>query len=303
MPEHGYDNVSDSKRYGFADGYYRSGDLGLQDARGRLFIRGRQSAFIDTGGYKVEPQEVEEIIKEHPAVREVAVVGVAASDVGEIVKAVIVPTGTGDAQQIKAYCRDRLAGYKVPRIVEFRTELPRSPLGKILKGELLACHDRPEAGRPDVAPLEAVETPAPSLYDEIVACSKRRVDVLVSRIQTQIAAMLNRGPSNISRHATFEQLGFDSLLAIEFCSWLEKSLGVSCPITVVWNYPTPDALARMLLEQLHLTEAPTGLSTGRNGLQAAMSTQVLGDLPIAARLTEIESLSESEVYESLSKRF
>jgi fatty-acyl-CoA synthase len=120
------------------DGLMSSGDVGHFDQEGRLFIDGRDDDMIVSGGENVFPQEVEELIQGHDDVEEVAVFGVDDEEFGQRLKAVVV-TKKGkkmSEKDVKAYVKTNLAGYKVPRDVEFIDELPRNATGKILKREL-----------------------------------------------------------------------------------------------------------------------------------------------------------------------
>lgn len=100
-------------------------------------MTGRKTLYISTSGFKVDPFEVEQVIGEHPDVSEVVVVGVKAPAGDEVVKAVVVAKADLDRKDIIAACRGTLAEYKIPRVVEFRDEIPRSPIGKILRSELI----------------------------------------------------------------------------------------------------------------------------------------------------------------------
>ena len=134
----GYADNEELTRETFRDGWYRTGDLGHIDAEGRVFITGRKKLFIEVAGHKVDPVEVEDVLAAHPKVREAVVVGVRGRSEGEeIVKAAIVPIDGCDQRDVIAFCRDRLANFKVPQIVEFRDEIPKSPLGKILRKYLI----------------------------------------------------------------------------------------------------------------------------------------------------------------------
>jgi long-chain acyl-CoA synthetase len=138
----GYDGLSpEDNARSFAGGWFRTGDLGHVDAAGNLYVTGRTKLFISTAGYKVDPFEVEDVIRRHPAVADVVVVGAAGSLGEEVVKAVVVHTEVHDDRQLRsellALCREELAVHKVPRIVAFRDEIPRSPLGKILRKYLV----------------------------------------------------------------------------------------------------------------------------------------------------------------------
>jgi malonyl-CoA/methylmalonyl-CoA synthetase len=121
------------------DGWFRSGDLGTFDSDGYLRIIGRSKDLIITGGYNVYPREVEEVLRQHPGVRDVAVAGLASAEWGETVGAWVV-VGEEDLHEseLLAFAADRLAAFKRPRVVVFLDELPRNAMGKVLKQELPA---------------------------------------------------------------------------------------------------------------------------------------------------------------------
>jgi long-chain acyl-CoA synthetase len=134
----GYHGMDDINREVFRDGFFYTGDVGRLDAEGRLWITGRKKLFIEVAGNKVDPVEVEDVLATHPAVREAVVVGVPGKVPGEeIVKAVIVATAPVEERELVRLCHDRLARFKVPQIVEFRDEIPKSPLGKVLRKYLV----------------------------------------------------------------------------------------------------------------------------------------------------------------------
>jgi long-chain acyl-CoA synthetase len=127
------------------DGWLRTGDGGYRDEEGYLFLTDRIKDMIVSGGENIYPIEVEEVISQHPAVVEVAVIGVPDERWGETVKALVVvaPEAAVEADELVTFARERLAGYKLPRSVEFVTELPHSPAGKVLKRELRATYAPP----------------------------------------------------------------------------------------------------------------------------------------------------------------
>jgi len=134
----GYAGMDELSRESFRDGWYFTGDLGRIDAEGRVFITGRKKLFIEVAGHKVDPIEVEDVLAAHPNVREAVVVGIHGRVAGEeVVKAAIVPDGDCEPREVIAFCQARLANFKVPQIVELREEIPKSPLGKILRKYLI----------------------------------------------------------------------------------------------------------------------------------------------------------------------
>jgi long-chain acyl-CoA synthetase len=120
-----------------ADGYFRTGDVGVVDERGYFKIVDRKKDMILVSGFNVYPNEIEDVLSQMPGVLECAAVGVPDEKAGEAVKVVIVkkdPALTEAA--VRSYCEANLTGYKRPKVVEFRTELPKTPVGKILRREL-----------------------------------------------------------------------------------------------------------------------------------------------------------------------
>jgi len=123
---------------GVTERYLHTGDLGYLDADGYLFIVDRKKDLIKTSGNQVWPREIEEVIASHPSVAEVGVAGVPDANKGEAVRAwVVLRAGqTATEAEVRAFCRDKLAPYKVPAKVEFRTELPKTMVGKVLRRAL-----------------------------------------------------------------------------------------------------------------------------------------------------------------------
>ncbi|WP_206072319.1 AMP-binding protein [Antrihabitans stalactiti] len=119
-----------------ADGWVRSGDIGRIDAEGYVYVEDRLKDMIITGGENVYGPEVERVLIDHPAIVDAAIIGVPDDHWGESVKAIVVIDRPTTADEVIAFCRDRLAAYKAPRTVDFVAELPRNASGKILKREL-----------------------------------------------------------------------------------------------------------------------------------------------------------------------
>jgi long-chain acyl-CoA synthetase len=135
----GYWNNPEETANILRDGWLYTGDIGYQDEDGYVFIVDRKKDLIKPGGFQVWPREVEEVIAAHPAVLEVCVAGIPDAHYVEAVKAWVVlrPDQQVSGSELRAYCRKKLAGYKVPKFVEICESLPKSTVGKILRRELV----------------------------------------------------------------------------------------------------------------------------------------------------------------------
>jgi long-chain acyl-CoA synthetase len=277
IPPGGYDNRPELNKTVFQDGFYNSGDLGRIDERGHLVMTGRKQSFFNVGGHKVDLAEVEEVLLAHPHVREAVVVGAEVPHLGGMLKAVVAAQETCREADILGHCRRLLAPFKVPRLVEFRQTLPRSPLGKVLRSELLQSDD----WLMDVR--SARDVPAGSRADQI--------DWVALRIREQVAAILASEPQAIARRVPFQNLGFDSLRAIELQERLSRMSGVALSITTLWNYPSIDAYAAFLLDAIQ-GPTPPAASTAET-----IAVDPLDDIPdgdIAALLALELTLSAEE---------
>lgn len=138
----GYLDDPEKTAEAFRGGWFHSGDLGVMDEEGYLTVVDRIKDMIKTGGENVASREVEEVVYEHPAVAEVAVVGVRHPSWIEAVVAIVVtkPGVTVTEEELRAHVRARLAAFKVPKAVAFVDALPKNPSGKILKRELRERH-------------------------------------------------------------------------------------------------------------------------------------------------------------------
>jgi long-chain acyl-CoA synthetase len=272
IPPTGYENRPGLTAEAFRDGFYNTGDLGKLDDRGHLIMTGRKQTFVDVGGNKVDVGEVEEVLLGHPNVREAAVLGVEAPNLGTLIKAVVVTDGAPDEADILSHCRRRLAAFKVPRLVGFRDALPRGATGKVLKSEL-----------GDLGAFLARSTPVDR---EPTTPGMERLAV---QIQEQAALCLQHERDSLSRSASFQSMGFDSLRAAELHLRLVELTGLPLSITVLWNYPTIDRLAAALWGRMNEGpgEAPTSEPESARG---ARITTDLGEL-----LNEVESLSDPEI--------
>jgi long-chain acyl-CoA synthetase len=135
----GYWNRPEETAATIRDGWLMTGDVGKMDEEGYFYIVDRKKDMIDASGFKVLPREVEEVLYLHPAVREAAVAGVSDAYRGETVKAYIVLKEDHQAtvDEITSFCRKHLAPFKVPKQIEFRDDLPKTMVGKILRRVLV----------------------------------------------------------------------------------------------------------------------------------------------------------------------
>src|SRR5690625_3117945 len=135
----GYWNNEEETAEVLRDGWLLTGDMGRMDEKGFFYVVDRKSDMIIAGGFNIYPREVEEVLFEHTGIQEATVIGVPDDYRGETVKAVIVPKKGHelDKDELNEYCRKHLAAYKVPRIYEFREELPKTIVGKVLKRQLI----------------------------------------------------------------------------------------------------------------------------------------------------------------------
>ncbi|HTF53864.1 MAG TPA: long-chain fatty acid--CoA ligase [Pseudonocardia sp.] len=134
----GYWNKPEQTAAAIKGGWFHTGDLGRKDADGFYYIVDRKKDMIIRGGYNVYPREIEEVLYEHPAVAEVAVVGVPHAELGEEVAAAVAikPGSTATAEELREFVKGQVAAYKYPRIVRILDSLPKGPTGKILKRDI-----------------------------------------------------------------------------------------------------------------------------------------------------------------------
>ncbi len=139
----GYFNMPTETKNALRDGWLYTGDIASMDEDGYFYIVDRKKEVMKPGGFQVWPREVEEVISDHPKVFEVGVAGIPDPNRGETVKAWVVlqPDESLTAEEIREFCKENLAAYKVPTHIEFRAELPKTTVGKILRRELVREHN------------------------------------------------------------------------------------------------------------------------------------------------------------------
>ena len=142
----GYHGNPEATRERIRDGWLYTGDICRKDEDGFYYHLGRKDDMIIIGGLNVYPAEVEQVLQGHPGVKEAGVAGVPDSDRGQVIKAVIVvkPGSELTKKEITAYCKQKLASFKIPKIVEFAGELPKSSTGKIARRLLVSPQGEPD---------------------------------------------------------------------------------------------------------------------------------------------------------------
>ena len=132
----GYESNPEANATSFTDGWFRTGDEGMLDENGYLTITGRLKELINRSGEKISPREIDEVLLDHPAVDEAVAFGVAHQTHGEEASAAVVLKGEATPQELIAFCKTRLADFKVPRVIHVMDEIPRGPTGKIQRRAL-----------------------------------------------------------------------------------------------------------------------------------------------------------------------
>jgi long-chain acyl-CoA synthetase len=239
IPPTGYDNRTDLTQQTFRGGFYRTGDIGRLNHRGHLILAGRKQSFINVAGNKVDTSEVEEVLLSCPGVREAAVLGVEVPRMGTLMKAALVTDGPCRPAEIREYCRQRLAFYKVPRLIHAYPELPRSALGKVLKSELGAVESYLDGIRDE----EATRT----IGRLSTLPSGKRRGLVARLVRAQVAAVLGQPVEIVPRNTGFVQLGMDSFGAVELHMRLEYLFNQELPQTFTFDHPTVEAITESLM--------------------------------------------------------
>ena len=241
----------------FRDGWFFTGDLGRIDGEGNVFVSGRKSLVISTATHKVDPSEVEQVLRDHEAVADVVVLGVPGRYGSELVKAVVVASRPLDAQELRAHASGRIADYKVPTLFEFRPVIPRSPLGKILRAEMVD----------DAAPPTS---PAPPP-------SSGELEQRISRIVADV-----RGLPHVEAEAGLATLGVASLSAVEVTVAVQQSLGIELPLAALLANITVRQLAGRVGEVLAARGAGGAAASG--ALEGAEAAAPIASTPLQRRV-------------------
>jgi long-chain acyl-CoA synthetase len=246
IPPTGYDKRSDHET--FRAGFYKTGDIGRWNHRGHLILAGRKQSFINIAGNKVDTAEVEEVLQSCPGVREAAVLGVEIPRMGTLMKAALVTDGPCEPAEIREFCRQRLAFYKVPRLIEAYSSLPRNAMGKVLKSELDGVGSYLDGIR---------NADATRIVGRLSATSSgKRRSLMTSLVQAQVAAVLGQHIATVPRNVGFIELGLDSFGAIELLTRLEYLFDQELPQTFTFDHPTVDAVTECLLGLVGRDKSP-----------------------------------------------
>ncbi len=242
------------------DGWFHTGDIGRVDAEGNYYIIDRIKDMVNVGGVKVYPSEVENVLYQHPAVKEVAVYGVPEALLGEQVQANVVlkPDVAVTPQALLAFCRERLAEFKLPSALHLVADLPKSRTGKILKrllreqapvGPVVSVtnghHSNGHSatghsanGHHPPTAVTASQNGAPHPSPATLALAHRMAGWLAEKLQI--------GVNDIDWNQPFAEYGMTSILAVNLAGALSEWLGQPVPAILLWNFPTISELVAHL---------------------------------------------------------
>jgi acyl-CoA synthetase (AMP-forming)/AMP-acid ligase II/thioesterase domain-containing protein/acyl carrier protein len=219
---------------GFTGNWFRTGDIGLIDHDGYLFIKGRTKEIINRGGMKISPYEVEEVLLDHPNVAEAVAFAIPDWRLGEEVGAAVVLRRPSrmTAMEIRNFASRQLGDFKIPRELVFLDEIPKGPTGKLQRVGL-------------AAKLGLVATPRAKHQVDVTHESHTRLQDLLATMWARIIGVERVGP-----HDNFFEIGGDSLAAMEFIAGIEQVTGKSLTIAALFEAPTIKQLVAFI-EQEH----------------------------------------------------
>ncbi|MFF4160960.1 type I polyketide synthase [Streptomyces sp. NPDC001678] len=264
----GYHNRPDETALALGDGWYRTGDLGRRTRHGGLLVTGRVKELIISGGENINPSEVENVLLRCPGVVDAAVVGGPHDVLGQVPVAFVVPGPQGvDHDAVRRACREQLSPFKVPVEIHESAALPRTASGKTerrLLARRLAEH-APEARATATAALLARLRPLPA---------PARYEVLL-RLVLDVLAGTGGIPGQVAPDLPFAALALDSLGGVRLRDRLGAVTGLTLPATLVFDHPTPAAVARSLYTAL-LGESESESESGPEPKPQPASASAIG---------------------------
>jgi long-chain acyl-CoA synthetase len=296
------------------DGWFHSGDIGRMDEHGYFYIVDRVKDMIAVGGTKVFPAEVERVLLDHPAVSQVAVVGLPDQVFGEQVVAFVVlrvaePGGEARgklAVDIKQQARRSLANYKVPQHVFFLDELPRNPSGKVLKTKLRefdiasAVGGTGSAGKAGAATTGPLREP--TLRKRLAATHAAGRGRVATEFLQELVKEVVGSEDLPNPEDRFLDAGLDSLMIVELSSQIQAEVGsgFEVPATLVFDHPRIVDLGDFLVETIAPGDASPERATA-GGASSAARSDVPRPADSNALRREIESMTEEQVLAELLK--
>jgi acyl-CoA synthetase (AMP-forming)/AMP-acid ligase II/acyl carrier protein len=255
----GYDGNPEATRDAFADGWFKTGDVGFFDEEGYLFLTGRSREMINRGGEKIAPRQVDEVLLEHPAVAEAVTFAVPHPTLGEDVAAAVVlrPRAKATTKEIREYAKARLATFKVPNQVQIVAEIPKGPTGKVQRVGLaarLGLTAGTTLPQVKISPRTPLEKALAGLWAEVLEVEQ------------------------VGRDDNFFALGGDSLRAIRVLIRLQEIMHVEVEISDIFEAATVADLAERIEASIHAAAASQTPSAIRpvprqNGVVAASFAQ------------------------------
>ena len=228
----GYENNAEANRTNFINGWLRTGDRGYIDEDGYLFIRDRLKELINRGGEKISPKEIDEALLQHPAVKQAVAFAIPHPSLGEDIAAAVVlkPGKTISMHELRQFAADKLADYKVPRLIVFVKNIPKGATGKIqriglgekLKDEINALRSRETTS--NLKPRNPTETKLLSIWQQVLAKNPIGID------------------------DDFLALGGDSIMAARILMQVEEEFHVTLSMREIFNVPTIASMSELILQ-------------------------------------------------------
>ncbi|MFE7271602.1 SDR family NAD(P)-dependent oxidoreductase [Streptomyces sp. NPDC057623] len=272
----GYHEQPEATAAALRDGWYRTGDLGRRVEHGHLRLTGRVSELIIRGGENIHPTEIEQALAQCPGVLDAVVVGAPHDVLGEVPVAFVVPGPGGmDARRVLAECRTLLADHKVPTEIREIAAVPRTASGKIARHQLAA----PAQAAPVAAATPHAARPArTALRERLLSLSRDDQErALRETVLTETAEVCRHAPGELpDADSPFVDVGLTSVGVVGLVERLGALTGLSLPPTLVFDHPTPAAVARYLRAALF-----EGEPVGQSPAQGERNRASLQDDPIA----------------------